>query len=292
MRIQSERPILRPVDDLAPEPSPQGPRPDVVPDVVPGDGPLPTPTVRTIVTLVAVPFALLVLVVVAVDLLGVGSSVADGTYPMWFQLFQEGSAVEWLQMAVLLAVVAWAGVATERARARGHTEALRLLALLGLSAALLLVEDAGNVGERFSTWVGEAVGEDSLAADLARAPVLGVVALVPFYALVRHRRLLATYGRPAALVVFGYLTYAFVGLTGEALNLVVPFYEITGGFLLDDLLGGRLDPGPGASLWGEPGMVFMDYVYEETFELLAGTLLLIGLTGFTRRSGAVSTRTA
>src|SRR5690606_37524432 len=105
------------------------------------------------------------------------------------------------------------------------------------------------------------------------------------WALVAHREALAGSDRAAARrwLVAGYATYAVMGVTGEVLNYLVDLYEVVGAWLAEDLLGGRLAPPTGTpGLWSEYHVVLMDYVYEESLELLAATFLLAGVLALRR----------
>lgn len=56
--------------------------------------------------------------------------------------------------------------------------------------------------------------------------------------------------------------------------------------MMDDVFAGRLDPG--AELWAEPGVVFLDYVFEETVEVIASSLFLASIASFLRAGATAS----
>ena len=243
---------------------------------------LPTPSRRSVVRVVGGLYVLLLVPIVLIDLLGMGGRTFDGQYPMWYQLFQENSAIEWLQSLLLAGVVFYGAAVAARATGSRRTQTQALFGLLAVGAAIMAIEDSGNVGQRIAMWVGEAFGEKSRLTDVARLPVLGLISGIPTYAMWRYRGLFSALGRPGRTIIAGYLVYAFGAVVGELLNRVVPIYRVVGNFMLDSVFQGKLNPGPRAKLWDDRGLVFMDYTFEATLELIGVTLLFIGVSGTCR----------
>ena len=230
----------------------------------------------SLLAFLAVPWGLF-LTVDVFDVAGSRAVLAAG-FPTWARLFSEGHVVEWGQWLCLGAAATTAGVVAGQSRAGGDSHSTALWVLVGISAALLLIEDAGNPSHRVSGWASAVLGEGEVAGRAGRLPVFVVVAGVPTYAIVRYWRSLRADRRSSALLLSGLGCYAFAGFSSVVLNVVWDFYDRAGEFVTHTLLGERLARVP-AGPWGGPeatGALFMDTVYEETLELLAAGLILAG----------------
>lgn len=237
----------------------------------------------------------LLLAVVVVDVYDVGGFRAlvgrNSGLSLWHHFFKEGSVAEWLQAAALLAVVYYAGVGTARRDDADGRAQTALFGILALGAALMVIEDSGNVSQTLGAWVN-AVGGLPVAA--VRMPVFGLIALVMVYGPWRYRAMLLRRPRILRTFVIGYAFYAFMVL-GEILNQLFPFYVRVGGWVRETLFGGRmlpieLPPGSGDTLGltGADVMSFflMDYVYEESLELIGASFLLVAVLRLVRRPAA------
>lgn len=228
--------------------------------------------------------ALLWVVVLVVDVADAGGSwlAARGATPAWYQLFEEGSPVEWLQSTAMVGFLVVAPWVAAHARATRHLlepdATRRLLGWLTLGMGLMLLEDSGNIGERLRNLVDMMWSPGAEVLGAVRLPVLALAAAAMTWALWRHRA--ALHARPPArrFLVAGYATYAVMAISGELVNYLVPFYERVGGAIADGVFSGRLAPPPGTpGLWSDYEVVLMDYVYEESLELVAAALLLAGV---------------
>lgn len=231
----------------------------------------------------------LVLVVDVYDVAGLRTHLGrDSGAPFWVHLFAESSPTEWVQtmflFGALVSLAIFVGLAV-----RGQAERWAGFGtLLALGIVLMLFEDTGNVGQRIGRYVGDVIGEDSDWVDYARLPMFALAGGVPVYAVWRYRRLLrSATRRPVAFIVAGLGTYAFMAVTSELLALNIggwfDFYGDSGSALLHGVFGDRL------ILLSETGLenfedtpardtavFFMDYVYEESLELIGAMFLCIG----------------
>lgn len=219
----------------------------------------------------------LFLLVDVFDVAGLRGIVAAG-FPIWARLFSEGHVVEWGQWLCLGVAATLAGVVAGLQLATGNRRGASFWALIGLSAALLLIEDAGNPSHRVSRWASVLLGDGEVAARAGRLPVFVIVAGLPGYAIIRYWRELRADRSAGNLLLGGIGCYAFAGFSSVVLNVVWDFYERAGSFVTETLLRGRLAPLPPGP-WGGPeatGAVLMDTLYEESLELLAAGLILAG----------------
>lgn len=253
------------------------------------------------VLVVAIGYLLLALMMVGVvdvfDVAGLRSRLGreDGA-PLWLHLFQQASITEVLQWSALavLALLASHGagrlaVFSVGSRASWQREQ-RFLTLLAVSALLMLIEDAGNPSHRLAQYVYDLLGQESLTIEvIARFPVHLIVAGVPLYTFLRYWPS-AVRGRPGAgLLLGGIGAYGVTAFSSGPANALFDFYERVGPVVAERLLGGRLlpvEPPPGLALrFSEEvftGALFMDYVYEESIELIGVALLLAGAAALTR----------
>jgi hypothetical protein len=216
-----------------------------------------------------------------VDIAGIGAWIPaqERGAPLWWVLFGEGAPTEWVQAVVLATLVLYAGAAAAVYVDR-ERDLSAMLALFGVGAVALLLEDTGNVGQWFAHWANvlNAPG-GSENAHLYRLPIFALAAAVPTYALLRYRSALRRHPRARRWVWAGFGAYAFLAVTGELLEALFPVYRVVGAFVLGTVLRGTLDP-PGDTpsvMWADVEIVFMDYIYEESLELVAMTLLLVGV---------------
>lgn len=231
----------------------------------------------------------LVLLVDVYDVAGLRARLGRNSgAPFWVHLFAESSPTEWVQTLFLFGALASLAVFVGLA-VRGQDERWAGFgALLALGVVLMLFEDTGNVGQRIGGYVGDIVGADSEWVDYARLPMFALAGGVPLFALWRYRHLLrSATRRPIAFVVAGLGTYAFMAVTSELLALNIggwfDFYGKSGDALLQGAFGGRLillsetglENFEGTSA-RDTAVFFMDYVYEESFELIGAMLLCIG----------------
>lgn len=224
--------------------------------------------------------ALVLLVVFVMDVLDLGGSwlARSGAPPAWFLLFAEGAPVEWGQTLAGLGFLVTGGwiVATADGDRDDTVRGLVLWLVAGM--AVLLLEDTNNVGQRIQDLVLELFG-DGLLHDLVRLPIFALAGGLITWGLFRHRAALARHPRAGRLLLAGYGVYAFMGISGELLESLFDVYYGMGDVIGNVLLRGTVAPPPGSPpLWNASWeYVFMDFVYEETLELVAITLLLMGL---------------
>ena len=216
----------------------------------------------------------------AVDVFDVAGSrgVVARDLPTWARVFSEGHVIEWGQWLSLGLAATVAGAVAGHHQAHGHRRDGLLWLLIGVSAALFLIEDAGNPSHQFSRWARVVLGDSQVAAHAGRLPVFAVIGAVPAYAVVRYWRELRSDPRAGNLVLAGLACYGFAGVSSVVLNVVADFYVRAGDFVMHTLLRGRLVEVP-EGMGGGPeatGWMLMDAVYEESLELVAAGLLLAG----------------
>lgn len=213
----------------------------------------------------------------------------DIGYPSWFHMFFEGGPIVWAQAVAYYGVVAALCAAVGLVWGCGSRRdqwMIPFLLLMAVGTTLMVLEDTNNVGQRIGSWVAEVVGDDSIVVRLVRLPIFALAGTIPLFALWRYRRRLwQELSRAFGLMLGAWALFAVIAVTAELLTLVMPLYPRVGGFLLDVVFGGRpLDlprksgPAffPGTADEDMTAVVFMDFVYEESLELIAAAFLLAG----------------
>ena len=242
--------------------------------------------------------ALLLFAVLVVDVLDVADLASrvgqESGATLWSYLFREGAAAEWLQAAALLGVVFYAGVGAGSAGRVGADGLRNLLTWLALGCSLMLIEDTANASETVTMWLDPFLDLPSAAV---RAPIFGAIGLIMLYGPWRNRNVLREHPKALRAFLLGYTFYA-VMVAGEVLNQIFDFYVRVGGWVANTLLGGRMRPLPAevnpaleATGVDVNAFLLMDYVYEETLELVGASFLLVGVLCLLRKLRADHPRT-
>jgi hypothetical protein len=240
--------------------------------------------------------ALLLMAVLVVDVYDVGgirSHVGreSGLLLFWY-LFGEGRPAEWVQAILLLGVVYYSAIGAASARALDDTSYRDLGALLGfvaLGAMLMILEDTGNVTQELGSWA-EALVE--LPSGIIRFTTFAVIGGIMLYGPLRYPSRL--FERPAALraLVIGYGFYGIMAAVEILTKYIVPnLYAETGRWLTVNVFGGRMPEltlpagaqgPPPDSGGGITGYYLMDFVFEETIELIGAAFLLVAVLRLVR----------
>lgn len=220
------------------------------------------------------------------DVAGLRSTLGrDGEGPVWVHLFGEAGVTEMLQWLLLASVTLVAAVRSGQQLQMGNVPAARFLGLLGLAAVLMLIEDAGNPSHRLGDYGEDILGTGGFVVELVfRLPVFLVIGGVPLYAIVRYWGRIAR-GRDGSLLLLGGVgMYGLAAFSSVPANLLFDFYPRFGPWFTERILGGRLVslepfPGLGEALTPEDftGWLFMDFVFEESVELIGAALLFAGV---------------
>jgi hypothetical protein len=218
-----------------------------------------------------------ILVLVLVTIFTFDIFIANWDPPFWFMAFMGGGPIEYLQWLCLGAAALTAVWVSSLQAQQNEHEASMFWRLFAVGTMLMLIEDAGNTSKLIMAVLQRYL---DLPYGLARLPVFLLIGGVMLYALLRYWNVVL-----ASKGVRGYLFsgYAAYGITQF---LSVPFSLIgdqtpAGERLLSLPLLNRL-PRLSEPIWGatedNTGTVFMDFVVEESIELLGAGLLLTAAT--------------
>jgi len=219
-----------------------------------------------------------VFLVDVLDLFGAGTALYEAMQDrapsrawFWVIMFTEGGPVEMMQW-LLLAVAA--GLAFHlHGRLSGHNslnrEDLRarlFWLLMGIAFLLMLIEDAGNARH----WIRQAVSGilGGKAGEISEFLYYAALAAVPLSALAVFGRSILRLPGTRVFMIGGFFFYALAA-GGSAMRGY--WYEIAGEWLHIKVFGGALrvvEVGIEAH-----GFWLMDYLVEESLELIGATLL-------------------
>ncbi len=233
----------------------------------------------------------LFLLVDANDFLGLREWLAQRiSIPLiWFYLFEEGGATEIGQWLMLSLVALSASLLAGRLLAdRRHPPAMFWL-LMGITALLMLIEDAGNPRHYLASMAVMILPQFSaqklkMAVELAYYVGLSAV---PVYAVLRYWRYPLRARLTALYLLTGCALYGLAGFASASRH-INEWYAALGGFLHRVLAGGNLLLPPS---WDQYMLNFylVDWLLEESVELLGASLLaaacLTYWREYTRRPG-------
>ena len=205
----------------------------------------------------------------------------EGHTPMlWLILFGEASLTENLQWFSLLLAAFFAGLVAVQSKQARLAATILCFGLLWMYA-----EDCSNVRHVTSAWLGELwLGYDTVSLEWRRSRARTMIELTIYagmaavmavaYWLVWTRKLLS---QPAFIIFTGgYLLYG-VAAFGSASRNIGNWYANLGDVLFDTLARKHtlLWRGQDIVHYQDPlGFWWMDYLLEESLELLAASLLV------------------
>jgi hypothetical protein len=238
---------------------------------------------------------------------------------LWFQLFMDGGFTEWFQWALLgVLIVLASGLAVahrQQEAAPGdlsdelHERMAAFWTLVALLAVVMLIEDAGNPRHLINHYVGVATGFSNRATTAAELVYFAAIGAIGLYALLRHGRALLPGGgsgrdpdgrrrdddaepRTGAAGSLHYRRFGALGIVmyataavSSATRNIGDWYIDVGRWLIDDVLGApqlvRAVPVEGLDEW-DLRFMFVDFVLEESLELLGVALLVAAVLAYTR----------
>ena len=227
------------------------------------------------------------------NILGLRSWLVGKDYEiplLWFHIFREAHLTENIQWLFLGASVVGAGrLGMKHLRQQSHL--CRIWFLLSGGIFLMLLEDAANIRHHLTTFIGAVyfeVDPDSLAwrtgwprtfIEFAFFTVVGIIMVATFIYILKNIRPSSS---GVKLLTAGYLTYGIATVFSATRNMGNWYAEI-GGRILNQLTAGASLGWTGeTTAYDNPlGFWFMDFVVEESLELLGAAFLLAAVAVFT-----------
>lgn len=204
---------------------------------------------------------------------------------VWIQMFTEASLVEWTQWVLLALFTVAAGVLGGALSIRGTRRGAGFWKLMSLAGGLMLIEDAGNIRheivEVLTQFQVPSVGfvQTNVAIE---AMVFALIGLVPLYAVVRYGGALRGRWPALGLLAAGVVAYG-TAVGASASRYINASYEQVGAWVREQVFADRLLI-PDYEAWTPEVFDFllMDYLVEESIELLGVGLLLASVLAYAR----------
>ncbi len=206
---------------------------------------------------------------------------------LWMELFREASLTEVLQWIFLGLSVVLSLYLYRKHKEDLSNPAVWLLLCLGLT--LMFFEDSQNWRHRLSGSIGSYLGYDIYSLEFRGSTlrtsieiifyaVLGSIMSFSFYKIVTER---SNPLKMKAYLCLGYLFYAIAAI-GSATRNIEDWYARAGARMLDVLIQGRDLHWGVETLHNEYplGFWFMDYLLEESLELLGAACILAAVIVF------------
>lgn len=196
---------------------------------------------------------------------------------LYYHLYRDGGPLELLQWSSLAALIVTAGIQTGARRGLDPL-AVRFWSASAVLAALMLMEDAGNVRHHLADLgVNVLPMADPVARTLVEMAFYLLVATPALVAAWTYRTVAPAHRPPLALAAGGFVAY-FLASVASASRALGDWYVAAGTWVQSALLG-RLPPMPDgfwdvASGADVTAFMVMDHLFEESVELLGATLLL------------------
>ena len=223
------------------------------------------------------------------------SGLVDHRTLAWAFLFSEGSPTEWLQWIALAGCVLTCGFLWGRTQTLGRSHA-PFFGILGAGLCLMLIEDAGNLRHGLSKLVLENLlglpgrGLAKSVMDLVVYAALAGLMVAPFVLYLRKLRLGL---RASMLFLTGYAAYGLAAFS-SASAYVGNWYARVGndiiaanGIDIDARLSwSRMAEQVALGTRPDMGFWLMDFLYEESLELLGAGMILAALLSLVQREPA------
>jgi len=228
--------------------------------------------------------ALCWLTVFIVDFTAIGAPLHKENLSMWYLVFTEGGIVEMGQWTLLAA----AAIAAARVGGRlGKAPGGPFWSWMAVLFVLMLMEDAGNPRHRLAhyahlsrKYLGMFEGLPFSINLLVECLFFGALAAIGMYALFRHGWPLLTKGAPERpWLLAGIAGYA-IAVPASATRYIGNWYLHAGEWVHETLFMGRL---PWMERGDGHGFLIMDYLFEESLELLAAAALAAASVAAYRR---------
>lgn len=198
----------------------------------------------------------------------------------WVHIFGEANPIEWVQWALIGALIVVAARQSGESDPRSDRPARAFWLLVAVGATMMLMEDAGNVRHRLVDWaeMSGVIDADGLMNLAVEAAWFAAIAAVFGWAALAHGRRI---GFPQKTLIYGSAGVAFyaVAVVSSATRDLGDWYQRAGAAAVANVYGGNLELPRGWDV-AEAHHVFMDFVYEESLELLGAGFLLAAALAF------------
>lgn len=203
----------------------------------------------------------------------------------WYHIFSEGGFIEIIQwIFISLSII----VSSYLAGISRQTVEKKALIILSTGLALMLLEEIGNLRHTFRDIITTILGFVSyvegarspvgVASELIIYSLLGILMLIPLYLLIHNNGI---YDSANRYLLLGYFFYGTASLMSASRNIGM-WYSTVGNFLLENtglanIVTFQISESYFNNLNRTLGFYFMDFLVEESLELIAISFILTAL---------------
>lgn len=203
----------------------------------------------------------------------------------WYYLFEEGGVTEIAQWLMLSLAAVSSSFLAGRLMTHGKRGPALFWLLMGITAALMLIEDAGNPRHYLASMAVMILPDYSPQRVRTAVELLYYVGLsaLPVYAVLRYWRYPLRSRLTTLYLLSGAALYGLAGFASASRH-INEWYASFGGFLHRVLAGGQLIIPPS---WDHYMLNFflVDWLLEESVELLGASLLAAAVFAYLRDVG-------
>ncbi len=216
------------------------------------------------------PLAIIAAALLTVAAFWVGIYVVDFTNAwglssdqgFWWHAFRNRGPVELLQWLLIAAVIIFAARLSGIHQQRGERHATYFWLLIAIGFSLMLIEDPGDPRHILGAYFPQFFGWDKMYVE---AVFFSVMVAPTIFAFLRFWNVPFRYAQTRLYLIAGGLLYALAAST-SVLRSYDEFYIRVGERLSNRFLDGEI-----------PGFFLMDFVLEESVELMAAATFLAGV---------------
>ena len=200
----------------------------------------------------------------------------SGVPLLWFHLFTEASPTEMLQWFSLAACILLCGIHYGLYKATGDERATFFL-FIGIGLSIMLVEDAGNFRHRINHYVSFLAGNSRLLRFGVELLIYSALGFVMVYPIIKYWKKLRFNAYKQRLIIGAYLLYASASIASVSRSF---WYGDFGERIISGLSLYENPAWNNANVFLESlerpplGFYLMDFVFEESFELLGAVCFL------------------
>ena len=194
----------------------------------------------------------------------------------WYDVFKERGLTEILQWCFLALGLFISAYACGYYKAKESKYTARFFMLMGLGLFFMYLEDAGNI-RHFLRKIPMTLFNSYISGIVVELILYALLGFLMVYAILGHWRFIWHCKQAVILLAVGFIAYGYASVASATRNIGNWYYHV-GNWINDRIDGGSMIDRFGNDYYGRPiGFFIMDFLIEESFELLGATALAGGL---------------
>ncbi|SCZ08400.1 hypothetical protein [Alkaliphilus peptidifermentans] len=194
---------------------------------------------------------------------------------LWFQLFKEAQITEMLQWTFLGASVLLCGFIWGKLSGKGSKYTAKFFMFLGIGLAIMFMEDAGNVRHNIKEYTYFFFGRGQTVATLTELAFYSVLGAIMMFAIIKYGTYIWHSKKTRFYLIIGFVSYGVISIA-SATRDINDWYLKTGDWLHQVVLNNAM----AERFYGSVGFFLMDFLIEESVELIGASALFTALFSF------------